>query len=102
MADKVIVKRHVRRRARKFIFGRKLRDVPVEQEKPRSQEDRLQEFSKYLPEKEQRACKMLRESKVLSDAELEPLYRVALRQIKDYAKPFEVSIGEDKHIFCAL
>ncbi|KHO46146.1 MAG: hypothetical protein QS98_C0005G0093 [archaeon GW2011_AR3] len=63
------------------------------------QEDRLQEFSKYLPEKEQRACKMLRESKVLSDAELEPLYRVALRQIKDYAKPFEVSIGEDKHIF---
>ena len=43
MADKVIVKRHVRRRARKFIFGRKLRDVPVEQEKPRSQEDRLQD-----------------------------------------------------------
>jgi hypothetical protein len=63
------------------------------------QEDRLQDFHKNLPEKEQRAYNLLKEHKVLGDPELDPLNRVALRQIKDFAKPLAVEVDGQQIIF---
>jgi len=57
------------------------------------QEQMLQELSKHLNEKDKRACDLLMEKKVLKDSSQEPLTRVSLRQIKDYAKPFR--LGEE-------
>ena len=63
------------------------------------QEDRLQEFYKNLPEKEQRAFLLLKEKKVLADPEIDPLSRFALRQIRDFAKPLQVSVEDGFVIF---
>ena len=63
------------------------------------QEARLQEHSSRLHEKEKKAYEMLKESGVLRDKRLDPVVRVALRQIKDFAKPLEVTIGESKELF---
>lgn len=63
------------------------------------QENRLQSFSNKLNEKDKRTYDLLQQKKVLRDKELDPLTRVSLRQIKDFAKPLEVSFGEEKEIF---
>ena len=59
---------------------------------------RLQDFAKNLDEKEYRAFEKLRDAKVLRDRELEPLMRVALRAIKDFAVPLTVSFGSEQEI----
>lgn len=53
------------------------------------QKVKLQEFSKHLHEKEQKAYELLKEKKVLKDNDQPAVIRVALRNIKDYAKPME-------------
>jgi len=63
------------------------------------QEQKLQNLYKYLHEKEQKAFDLLKEKKVLRDKELEPVIRVALRNIKDFAKGLEVTTNENKEIF---
>ena len=63
------------------------------------QEYKLQNLYKYLHEKEQKAFDKLKENKVLRDIELEPVIRVALRNIKDFAKPLEVTLNENREIF---
>jgi hypothetical protein len=63
------------------------------------QEARLQEYINKLHEKEKQACDLLREKRVLRDKSLEPVMRVALRQIKDFARPLEVTVGDEKEIF---
>lgn len=63
------------------------------------QEQRLQEHASRLHEKEKQAYDLLKEKKVLRDKELAAVIRVALRQIKDFAKPLEVSAGDDKELF---
>lgn len=63
------------------------------------QESRLQNFANKLKEKDRRTYDLLKEKKVLRDKELDPLTRVSLRNIKDFAKPLEVSFGEEKEIF---
>ncbi len=63
------------------------------------QEHRLQDYASKLHEKERRAYDLLREKKVLRDTALDPLTRVALRQIKDFAKPLEVTFGEESELF---
>lgn len=63
------------------------------------QEARLQELYKYLNEKDQRAFNLLKEKKVLMDSELEPLVRVALRTIKDFAVPLQVTHNGNKLLF---
>ncbi len=63
------------------------------------QEAMLQDFYRNLPEKEQKAYLLLKEQKILMDMEMEPVVRVALRQIKDFAKPIEVDIKGDAIIF---
>lgn len=63
------------------------------------QEARLQEYIKNLDEKEVRAVEALRERKVLRDEGLEPLMRVALRNVKDFAVPLTVTAGGNQELF---
>ncbi len=60
---------------------------------------RLQEFSKYLPQKEQEAYGLLKEKKVLRDSEQGAAIKVALRSIKDYAWPLQVTVNNNKEVF---
>lgn len=63
------------------------------------QEAQLQKFSNNLHEKEKKAYDLLFQKKVLRDNELEPVIRVALRAIKDYAVPLEVNFKDSSEIF---
>lgn len=53
------------------------------------QEPQLENFSNYLKSKEKEAFLILKEKKILKDSDLQPAIRVALREIKDFAIPFE-------------
>lgn len=59
------------------------------------QEPLLENFSQYLKNKEKEAFIFLKEKKFAKDRELEPAIRVALREIKDFAIPFQ----RDNEIF---
>ncbi len=63
------------------------------------QEDKLQRYVDKLPDMEQRAFRLLQENKILRDALVEPPIRYALRQIKDFAKPLEVTANGVKEVF---
>lgn len=63
------------------------------------QEKRLQSFVKHLDEKDQRTVTLLREKNILQDEKQEPLIRVSLRNIKDFAVPLTVNAGETKQLF---
>jgi hypothetical protein len=52
-----------------------------------------------LHEKEKKAFDMLKSKGIQRDRTLEPVIRVALRQIKDFAIPLEVTKGNDFEIF---
>lgn len=62
------------------------------------QEPMLENFSRYLHSKEKDAFIMLKENSVLEDEKMLPAIRVALRDIKDFAFPFQVetSLAEKK------
>lgn len=60
---------------------------------------RLQEFSDNLHEKEKKVYDQLKENKIMRDKDLDPVFRVAIRQIKDFAVPLEVSYKQEKEIF---
>jgi len=53
------------------------------------QEAQLEKYSQYLKSKEKDAFVLLKEKKILKDSEQHPAIRVALREIKDFAIPFE-------------
>jgi hypothetical protein len=55
------------------------------------QENDLERYSPYLKSREKDAFLLLKERKFLKDSEQEPAIRVALRSIKDFAIPFQVS-----------
>jgi len=63
------------------------------------QESRLQDFAKNLHEKEKRAYDLLMQRKILRDKVAEPVVRVALRNIKDFAVPLQVKINDNVEIF---
>ena len=63
------------------------------------QEAFLEKYIKRLHEKEERAVLFLKEKKVLRDKILDPMFRVALRNAKDFAKPFYVKVKEEKELF---
>ena len=63
------------------------------------QESLLQNFSQNLHEKEKKAFDMLKDKKILEDKELEPVVRVALRQIKDFAVPLHVTHQNSTELF---
>lgn len=60
---------------------------------------KLQNYSSNLNEKDQKAYEKLKEGKVLRDNALEPLTRVSLRAIKDFAVPLTVQVGGQSEIF---
>ena len=63
------------------------------------QEEKLQNYTKYLHEKETKAYELLKSKSVLRDKALEPVTRVALRQIKDFAAPLNVSTATGTELF---
>ena len=63
------------------------------------QEDKLVPYKNKLKEKDQRTFDLLKERRILRDTELEPLTRVSLRNIKDFAVPLEVTLNQKTEIF---
>ena len=63
------------------------------------QESRLEDFLNYLNEKDKRTFDLLKSEKVLQDSTQEPLTRVSLRAIKDFAKSFEIEHQGQKILF---
>src|SRR3989344_6103317 len=63
------------------------------------QEDRLQQLYTQLHDTEKKIYDLLKQKKVLRDKSLEPAFRVALRQIRDFATPLEINIGQDVELF---
>ena len=63
------------------------------------QESKLQNYIASLHQKEKEAFEQLKLDGVLRDSELEPAIRVALRQIKDFAKPLEANIEGEVYLF---
>ena len=57
------------------------------------QEPILEKFSEHLKSKEKEAFLLLKEKKFLRDNEQSPAIRVALRELKDFAIPFEKESG---------
>jgi hypothetical protein len=63
------------------------------------QENLLENFAKKLDEREYSAFERLKKSKVLRDRDQEPLTRVALREIKDFAVALEVTANGYSDLF---
>lgn len=63
------------------------------------QEAMLQEFTANMNDKEKKAFDLLNQQKILRDSEQEPIIRVALRAIKDFAMPLNVTYDNNKEIF---
>src|SRR3989344_7538679 len=63
------------------------------------QENQLENFTMYLNQREKEAFHLLKENKLLEDSELEPVVRVALRAIKDFAIPVRVRIDGESKLF---
>ncbi len=59
----------------------------------------LQDYAGYLNEKDQRTFQLLKTRKVLRDMDLDPLTRVSVKEIKDFSRPLEVTLGDKKEIF---
>jgi len=80
-----------------FVSSLKVGGSPVYYVK--EQIHRLQDFAKYLNEKDRRTYELLRQSRILRDNEQPALVRVSLRNIKDFAIPLDVTFGDEKEIF---
>src|SRR3989344_1506044 len=63
------------------------------------QEEKLEKFASNLNEKDLRAYDMLKQKRVLRDSHMTPLMRVALRSIKDFAVPINVTFGNSQELF---
>lgn len=61
--------------------------------------DQLQRFASYLNEKDKRVYDVLKEKKILRENSLDPLSRVCVKNLKDFARPLEVSFNNNKEIF---
>lgn len=62
------------------------------------QEPKLVKLKEYLNDKEVKAYELLEEKKILRNSELEPVIRVAMSTLKDFARPIEVKL-QDKEVF---
>jgi len=63
------------------------------------QEAMLQKFTANMNDKEKKAFDLLSQNKVLRDSEQEPVMRVALREIRDFAIPLNVNYNNNREIF---
>lgn len=59
------------------------------------QEAQLEKFIEFLNPKDQKTLRLLKEQKVVHDKSQELFVRVSLRQIKDFAIPFELTTKEN-------
>jgi hypothetical protein len=65
----------------------------------KGQEEKLQDLSKYLHDREKEAYELLKKNSILRDTDLKPVQRIALREIKDYAVPIIVKDELKKELF---
>jgi hypothetical protein len=65
----------------------------------KGQEEKLQSLSIYLNEKDKKTFETLKEKSVLRDNAEDPLTRVSLRNIPDFAKKMTIEINGNKEIF---
>ncbi|PIY59831.1 hypothetical protein COY95_05020, partial [Candidatus Woesearchaeota archaeon CG_4_10_14_0_8_um_filter_47_5] len=63
------------------------------------QERLLEEFAHHLNEKDKRTYDFLQEKGVVKEDRADPLTRVSLRAIKDFAVPLEAEVKGVKHLF---
>ena len=63
------------------------------------QEARLESFLNHLNEKDQITYRRLKAERIFYDQEQDLLTRVSVRNIKEFAKPLEVTVGEQKFLF---
>ncbi|MFW5852649.1 MAG: hypothetical protein ACOCUR_01330 [Nanoarchaeota archaeon] len=64
------------------------------------QEAKLSRLYEYLNDKEKKAYDLLKEKNVLRNSELDPVIRVALSQLKDFARSIEVKLNETELFWC--
>jgi hypothetical protein len=65
----------------------------------KGQENRLELLNKYLNDKDKRTFEEIRQSKVLKDSSQEPLIRVSLRNIPDFAKKIELTNNDETVLY---
>jgi hypothetical protein len=65
----------------------------------KGQEAKLQGFSDKLNPVDRKTYELLKERKVLRENELEPIERVSLKQLRDFAVPLNVRMGNDTEVF---
>jgi len=63
------------------------------------QEAKLQNYTHVLKAPEKKAFEILKEKKLLKDRALDPVTRVALQNIKDFAKPIEITLNSIKDLY---
>ncbi len=63
------------------------------------QRESLQRYSNNLHEKDQRAYRLIQKKKIIRDVDQEPLIRVALRAIGDFARPLTVKSDHGEQLF---
>jgi hypothetical protein len=63
------------------------------------QEEMLEKFVPYLNQREKEAFQKLKQERVMEDASQDPVVRVALRAIKDFAIPVKVRIDGEMKLF---
>ena len=63
------------------------------------QEGMLEKFVPYLNQREKEAFAKLKQEKILEDSAQDPIVRVALRAIKDFALPIQVRVGSEMKLF---
>lgn len=63
------------------------------------QENQLENFTKFLNDREKEAFELLKMSLVLQDDQQTPVIRVALRAIKDFAVPMKVGVNGVEKVF---
>ena len=63
------------------------------------QEEQLENFIVHLNTREKEAVALLKKSQLLEDEKLEPVHRVALRAVKDFAIPIQVPRDGTQKIF---
>lgn len=63
------------------------------------QEARLLEFADHLHQREKEALAVLREKTVVRDVDLAPVERVAMRELRDFAKPISVTLSGQDELF---
>ncbi|MCB9362342.1 hypothetical protein H6504_02810 [Candidatus Woesearchaeota archaeon] len=61
--------------------------------------EKLQDFSKYLNEKDLFTYNQLKEYRIIRDKAVDPLTRVSLRNIKDFAYPFVAEKDGEQQLF---